>query len=52
MPIEVIPRFAKDNHYNLIVIGSRGMGVIKGFVMGSVSTHVVIHAQCPVLVIK
>jgi nucleotide-binding universal stress UspA family protein len=52
VPIEVIPRFAKDRQYDLIVIGSRGMGVIKGLVMGSVSTHVVIHAQCPVLVIK
>lgn len=51
-PIEIIPQFAQNNGYDLIVIGSRGMGIIKGLVMGSVSNHVVHYAACPVLVVK
>lgn len=33
-----------------IVIGSRGRGGVKRFVLGSVSDHVVRHAPCPVIV--
>jgi nucleotide-binding universal stress UspA family protein len=36
---------------SLVVIGSRGMGDIKGFVLGSVSHQVTHHAPCPVVVI-
>jgi len=42
----------QKNGYDLIVIGSRGMGDIKGFLLGSVSRKVVSSAPCPVLVIK
>lgn len=51
-PAIVIPEFAEQNKYDMIVIGSRGLGVIKGLVMGSVSNYVVNHAKCPVLVVK
>ncbi|MDU4960559.1 MAG: universal stress protein [Sporomusaceae bacterium] len=51
-PAIIIPEFAEQNGYDLIVIGSRGLGVIKGLFMGSVSNYVVNHAKCPVLVIK
>lgn len=51
-PVEVIPEFADAHGYDLIVIGSRGLGTLKGLVMGSVSTHVVHHAPCPVLVVR
>jgi nucleotide-binding universal stress UspA family protein len=51
-PAIVIPEFAQKNNYEMIVIGSRGLGVIKGLVMGSVSNYVVNHAKCPVLVVK
>ncbi|RKN84849.1 universal stress protein [Paenibacillus ginsengarvi] len=37
---------------DLIVIGSRGLGTFKEWVLGSVSHHVVQHAKIPVLVIK
>jgi nucleotide-binding universal stress UspA family protein len=37
---------------DLIVIGSRGLGAVKQFFMGSVSNYVVHHAHRPVLVIK
>ena len=51
-PVEIIPDFAEDNNYDLIAIGSRGLGTIKGLIMGSVSAYVVANAKCPVLVIK
>ena len=35
-----------------MVIGTHGHGWIKRVLMGSVSTHVLHHAPCPVLVIR
>jgi len=37
---------------DVIVIGSHGHGLLKRVLMGSVSTHVLHHADCPVLVIR
>jgi nucleotide-binding universal stress UspA family protein len=36
----------------LLVVGSRGLGPMKRAVMGSVSSSVVHHAHCPVLVVR
>lgn len=36
----------------LVVVGSRGLGPYKGFLLGSVSNHVAQHARCSVLVVK
>lgn len=35
----------------LLVVGSRGMGNIKGLMLGSVSLHCVTQAECPVVVV-
>ena len=35
----------------LIVVGSRGFGAVKSFVLGSVSQHVLHGATCPVVII-
>ncbi len=35
----------------LIVVGRRGLGAVRSFVLGSVSGYVVQHATCPVLVV-
>lgn len=48
-PASAIIDAAKDA--NLIVVGSRGHGGFPGLHLGSVSTQVVNHAQCPVLVV-
>jgi nucleotide-binding universal stress UspA family protein len=40
-----------QNGYDLIIIGSRGLGEIKGFLMGSVSDRVSHHAKCSVMLI-
>jgi nucleotide-binding universal stress UspA family protein len=51
-PREVIPRVAREWEPDLVVIGARGLGAVAGVVLGSVSTAVVHHVSCPVLVVK
>jgi nucleotide-binding universal stress UspA family protein len=36
---------------DLLVVGSRGLGRVSAAVLGSVSTYVLHHAQCPVEVV-
>ncbi|HWQ42968.1 MAG TPA: universal stress protein, partial [Desulfosporosinus sp.] len=48
-PRIVITEFAQKNKYDMIVIGSRGLGTIERLLIGSVSSYVVKHATCPVL---
>lgn len=43
---------AKKYDADLIVMGSRGLGPLKGLFMGSVSSYVTSHSTCPVLVVK
>ena len=51
-PAVVILDFAMNNPTDLIVMGSRGLGVVKGVLLGSVSQDIVEQAKCPVLVVK
>lgn len=48
-PGETLVRRSEEAH--LVVVGSRGLGAVRGLLMGSVSTHVCAHAQCPVVVV-
>ncbi|MCL5935154.1 MAG: universal stress protein, partial [Firmicutes bacterium] len=43
---------AKNGRYDLIIMANRGLGEIKGYLLGSVSNRVVRHAGCSVLIIK
>jgi len=36
----------------LVVVGARGLGAVKGVIFGSVSTHVCAHAHAPVIVVQ
>lgn len=42
---------AKKSGADLIVMGHRGLGGVKRAIMGSVSTHVLHEAPCPVLIV-
>jgi len=50
-PSETIVRFAEKDNHDLIVVGSRGLGTVDRFLLGSVSDHVINRAKCSVLVI-
>jgi nucleotide-binding universal stress UspA family protein len=51
-PAEEIMKVASKHHADLIVMGAKGLGAIARFLLGSVSTRVVQHASCAVLVVR
>lgn len=51
-PADEIIKKVKDSQCDLVVMGSRGLGEIKGYLMGSVSNRVTRHAACPVLIVR
>ena len=46
-----IVSFSQEHENDLIVMGSRGLGSIEGYLLGSVSHKVTSLSQCPVLVV-
>ncbi|MGZ4405911.1 MAG: universal stress protein [Gaiellaceae bacterium] len=51
-PVEAICEAAEKFAPQFLVIGSHGWGAMKRAVFGSVSTGVLHHASCPVLVVR
>ena len=49
---EAILAVAEARKADLIVMGTRGMGSLKGMVFGSVSTKVAHYAPCPVMLVR
>jgi len=49
---ETIVEVADTRQCDLIVIGSRGLGVFKSILLGSQTQKVISMAKCPVLVVK
>lgn len=49
-PAQVLIDESKDA--DLLVVGNRGHGGFTGMMLGSVSTHCVTHAFCPVTVVR
>jgi nucleotide-binding universal stress UspA family protein len=43
---------ADEEEADLIVLGSRGLGAVQSFLLGSVSDRVAHHAKCAVLIVK
>jgi nucleotide-binding universal stress UspA family protein len=50
--VETIVDFATKEKVDLIVMGTRGLGGLKKLVLGSVSSGVVAHAPCSVLIVR
>ncbi len=50
--VEGITEYADNEKVDLIVVGTRGLGGFTKLVIGSVSSGVVTHAHCPVLVVR
>ncbi len=48
---EAICDYAKDNSFDLIVIGSRGRSAFARLLLGSVSAQVAHHSPCPVTIV-
>ena len=44
--------FARKNEFDIIVIGSRGRGIVKETFLGSTSNYVVHKSQIPVMICK
>lgn len=51
-PGEMIIKIAKEQNFDLIVMGSRGLSVMKELIIGSVSSKVLHHAGCPVIIYR
>ena len=51
-PADVLVQEAEESGADLIVVGTRGQSVAKRMFMGSVSTNVIHHAPCDVLVVR
>ena len=51
-PAEEIMKTASQQQADLIVMGAKGLSAVARFLIGSVSTRVVQHANCAVLVIR
>lgn len=51
-PADAIMDVAQTRSCDLIVMGSRGSGALRGLLLGSQSQKVISLAECPVLVVK
>jgi nucleotide-binding universal stress UspA family protein len=51
-PAQEILTHVQKEKVDLVVIGSRGLGTLKGVLMGSVSQKIAHLAPCPVLIVK
>ncbi len=51
-PAKTLETTVKKENFDLVVIGSRGLGNTASMLLGSVSRRIVSNAQCNVLVVK
>ena len=52
VPVKQILSFVKEHEVDMVVLGGRGLGVVQGFLVGSVSQQVMEEATCTVVIVK
>ncbi len=51
-PAEQIIDFLEKRSFDLVILGCRGIGPLRGVIIGSVSQKVLHRTPCPVLIVK
>jgi nucleotide-binding universal stress UspA family protein len=51
-PANMILERVKNENFDLVVLGSRGLNEFEGFLMGSVSDKISHHAKCSVFIVR
>ena len=51
-PAQTIEKIAEEDSYDMVVLGSRGLGVVSRALQGSVSEHVATHAHATVVIAR
>ncbi|KAL1925520.1 uncharacterized protein VTP21DRAFT_403 [Calcarisporiella thermophila] len=51
-PKEKLVELSKKLNIDMVIVGSRGRGLLKSQLLGSVSSYLVHHCECPVIVAK
>ena len=51
-PAPVILDYIKKENFDLVIMGSRGMGKFKELILGSVSSKIVHHSPCAIMIIR
>ena len=51
-PPQTVVEFFNTHGFDLVIIGSRGIGKLKQIIMGSVSQYVLLRTPAPVMVVK
>lgn len=51
-PGNILLDLTVEKNCDLVIMGSRGRSTLQSFLMGSVSSHMVANASCPVCIIK
>ncbi|MBI3809899.1 MAG: universal stress protein [Nitrospirae bacterium] len=51
-PAEIILSVTGEEKADMIVLGARGLGLVKELLLGSVSHRVLAHAPCPTLIVN
>jgi nucleotide-binding universal stress UspA family protein len=51
-PATTIEKLVEEFDYDMVVLGSRGLGAVSRFLQGSVSEHVATHAKATVVIAR
>ena len=51
-PAKAIMRSLEEDGCDMVVMGTRGLGALQAAFLGSVSSYVLLHAKCPVTLVK